>query len=118
MAGQTTHYQLIKPTTEDDVLVNDLNTNAEIIDAALYAKPNIDDTAGDGNTSDTWSADKLVEELAGKLGTATIDDTAGDGDTGKVWSADKTTSELDLKVNVANIATVAETAEIISEYEG
>ena len=58
----------------------------------------IDDTAGDGDTGKTWSADKIHDALA-----ALIDDTAGDGDTGKVLSADKVTNLLALKANSADV---------------
>ena len=116
--GHTTNYNLIKPTGADPVLVSDLNTNADIIDAALYAKPDTDDTAGDGDTRKTWSADKLVGEFAGKLSNNTIDDTAGDGDTNKVWSADKVHDQLGLKFDKSNVATVAETQAMISDYYG
>jgi hypothetical protein len=46
----------------------------------------IDDTAGAGDTTDLYSADKIVALLADK---AEIDDTAGSGDTTVVYSADK-----------------------------
>ena len=77
----------------------------------------IDDTAGEGDTDLTWSADKIVDELGAKYekpasgipGTDIadgvipdpedlIDDTAGDGDTDKVWSADKS-HELLTEIN-------------------
>ena len=47
---------------------SDAEVTAENIAAALgYTPAEIDDTAGDGDTDKTWSADKLVEELDGKI---------------------------------------------------
>ena len=45
----------------------------EYVDNIAETKAEIDDTAGDGDTDKTWSADKLVEELDGKIDDAPSD---------------------------------------------
>ena len=36
MAGHTTHYNLIKPTSAERVAVGDINDNSDIIDGNLF----------------------------------------------------------------------------------
>ncbi len=48
----------------------------------------IDDNAGDGDTTVTWSANKSFDELALKINTSAIDDIATSG-SDKLWSIDQ-----------------------------
>lgn len=56
MATQTTHYNLIKPSSADRVAVGDLNDNADTIDGYLYqANERANQIADDYNTSSTYN---------------------------------------------------------------
>ena len=83
-------------TAEGNSANVEATTVAAVIEAAVSGV--IDDTAGDGDTAKTWSADKLHDELGS---VPTIDDTAGDGDTDKVYSADKVHDLVAVKANAS-----------------
>lgn len=97
------------------VLNADYTLTLTFTNGTEYTTPSIRGAAGytPVKGTDYWTeSDKreMVTYVAGAL----IDDTAGDGVTGKTWSADKLTEKfanLDL-----DIATTAETAQIITMY--
>lgn len=61
MATQTTHYNLIKPSSADRVAVGDLNDNSDIIDGNLFiANERADQLADDYNPSSTYNTDDYV----------------------------------------------------------
>lgn len=73
----------------DSSISSDSSTNLPTTAAVVYYVDNkIDDTAGEGDTDVTWSADKIVDALS-NFNPDIIDDTAGSGDTNKTWSANK-----------------------------
>ena len=61
MATQTTHYNLIKPSSADRVAVGDLNDNADTIDGYLYiANERADQISQDYNPSSTYNTGDYV----------------------------------------------------------
>lgn len=61
MAGHTTHYNLIKPTSAERVAVGDINDNSDIIDGNLFkANERADQLADDYNPSSTYNTDDYV----------------------------------------------------------
>lgn len=78
----------------------------------------IDDTAGDGSTAKTWSADKLHDTAAtkaDKVTGSTNGDLAGLDANGNLTDSGKKPADF---VLVADIATVEETREMIADYYG
>lgn len=104
MSTRTTHLNIVKPASGENVNLSVINGNYDIIDAGVAAKvsePETEGTTGqvlttDGNGGRTW------QDAAGG---AEIDDTTTAADT--VWSSEKTSDELETvsnaKVNISDI---------------
>ena len=93
MAGHTTHYNLIKPTSAERVAVGDINDNSDIIDGNLFtANERADQMADDYNASETYNTGDYVrrENYIYKCNT---DNTTGTWDDTK-WDRVKVMDEI------------------------
>lgn len=93
MATQTTHYNLIKPSSADRVAVGDLNDNADTIDGYLYkANERADQMADDYNASETYNTGDYVRR-ENYLYKCNTDNTTGTWDDTK-WDRVKVMDEI------------------------
>ena len=93
MAGHTTHYNLIKPTSAERVAVGDINDNSDIIDGNLYkANERADQMADDYNASETYNTGDYVRR-ENYLYKCNTDNTTGTWDDTK-WDRVKVMDEI------------------------
>lgn len=93
MATQTTHYNLIKPSSADRVAVGDLNDNSDIIDGNLFqANERVDQMADDYNASETYNTGDYVRR-ENYLYKCNTDNTTGTWDATK-WDRVKVMDEI------------------------
>lgn len=93
MAGHTTHYNLIKPTSAERVAVGDINDNSDIIDGNLFqANERADQMADDYNASETYNTGDYVRR-ENYLYKCNTDNTTGTWDDTK-WDRVKVMDEI------------------------
>ena len=93
MAGHTTHYNLIKPTSAERVAVGDINDNSDIIDGNLFtANERADQMADDYNASETYNTGDYVRR-ENYLYKCNTDNTTGTWDDIK-WDRVKVMDEI------------------------
>lgn len=93
MAGHTTHYNLIKPTSAERVAVGDINDNSDIIDGNLFtANERADQMADDYNASETYNTGDYVRR-ENYLYKCNTDNTTGTWDATK-WDRVKVMDEI------------------------
>ena len=93
MAGHTTHYNLIKPTSAERVAVGDINDNSDTIDGYLYkANERADQMADDYNASETYNTGDYVRR-ENYLYKCNTDNTTGTWDDTK-WDRVKVMEEI------------------------
>lgn len=93
MAGHTTHYNLIKPTSAERVAVGDINDNSDTIDGYLYkANERADQMADDYNASETYNTGDYVRR-ENYLYKCNTDNTTGTWDDTK-WDRVKVMDEI------------------------
>lgn len=93
MAGHTTHYNLIKPTSADRVAVGDINDNSDIIDGNLFTvNERADQMADDYNASETYNTGDYVRR-ENYLYKCNTDNTTGTWDDTK-WDRVKVMDEI------------------------
>lgn len=93
MAGHTTHYNLIKPTSAERVAVGDINDNSDIIDGNLFtANERADQMADDYNASETYNTGDYVRR-ENYLYKCNTDNTTGTWDSTK-WDRVKVMDEI------------------------
>ena len=93
MAGHTTHYNLIKPTSAERVAVGDINDNSDIIDGNLFtANERADQMADDYNASETYNTGDYVRR-ENYLYKCNTDNTTGTWD-GTKWDRVKVMDEI------------------------
>ena len=93
MAGHTTHYNLIKPTSAERVAVGDINDNSDIIDGNLFtANERADQMADDYNASETYNTGDYVRR-ENYLYKCNTDNTTGTWDDTK-WNRVKVMDEI------------------------
>ena len=93
MAGHTTHYNLIKPTSAERVAVGDINDNSDIIDGNLFtANERADQMADDYNASETYNTGDYVRR-ENYIYKCNADNTTGTWDVTK-WDRVKVMDEI------------------------
>ncbi len=93
MATQTTHYNLIKPSSAERVAVGDINDNSDIIDGNLFtANERADQMADDYNASETYNTGDYVRR-ENYLYKCNTDNTTGTWDATK-WDRVKVMEEI------------------------